>query len=349
VSLIKKIGIVILAVIVLLAVGSVIYSRLRKPTEQPENGEVVDQQAPAEPAVEPFISGSFSDLVASADGTTLGYLDTANFTFVRYNIATATPTNSTVTAVPDQVVWNTDLSRVIIKTTNLSSARTENPDFVSDREEGAAVYRVADLGSGDKQLLPNGIVAANWLGAEILATRTEQEATQFVSFDTSSLQEKPLVTVPEKTLQWLPSPSGATIVAWTRAEQPAIYLIDVTSKKVSQVKGSGTIKDMTISPDGSTALFTAKSGIEQRLFKIDLKSRKITKAPVNLDLSLSAWIDSTRLAVLKGDAIVEYQPSDDVLSEPGTPVSTSGTVRQLIAADNQLYFLTDSGVFKPGF
>lgn len=345
-SLFQKIGIGIASVLVVIAIGTVIYSRFR-PQAPPE---VVEQglETPApEPAVLPDIAGTFADLAASADGKTLGYLDTATFAFVRYDLTSNTPTQSSVKTVPDQIVWSDDLGKVLVKTTNIQSASTENPDFVADRPENAIVWSVFDLTSGQRQLLPDGIAQAAWLGSELIGVSVSDGVTRFASIATESQKETKIAEIKEPLLEWKAAPGGAMIVAWTRNEQSAIYLIDVAKKQVAQVKGSGSIKDFTISPDGALALFNAKVGPEQRLFKINLATRTITKSEQKIDLSLAGWSATDRLGVIIAEGVVEYQPSSDTLNETGLGVTTKETIRQVVAAGGELYVLTDSGIFKP--
>lgn len=345
-SLFQKIGIGIAGVLVVIAIGTVIYSRFRPqaPPELVESG--LETPAP-EPAVLPYVAGTFADLAASADDKTLGYLDVATLTFVRYDLASSTPTQSSVKTVPDQIMWAEDLGKVLVKTTNIQSASTENPDFVADRPENAIVWSAFDLTSGERQLLPDGITQAAWLGSEVVGVSVSDGVTRFVSIATDTQKETKIAEIKEPLLEWKVAPGGQTIVAWTRSEQATIYLIDVARKQVAQVKGSGSIKDFTISPDAALALFTAKAGPEQRLFKIDLVTRTITKSEQKIDLSSAAWLKPDRVGLIISEGVVEYQPSLDTLSETGFGVTAKETIRQVVAAGGELYILTDSGIFKP--
>ncbi|MBI3260796.1 hypothetical protein HYZ64_00275 [Candidatus Berkelbacteria bacterium] len=345
-SLLQKIGIGIASVLVIIAIGTVLYSRFRRPAPTEVSEPTLETPTP-EPAVLPYIAGTFADLTASADGKTLGYLDTATFGFVRYDLATSTPTQSSVKTVPDQVVWSDDLAKVLVKATNIQSASTENPDFVADRPENAIVWSVFDLTSGERQLLPDGITQAAWLGAGVVGAQVSDGVTRFVSIAADSQKETKIAEIKEPLLEWKAAPGGATIVAWTRSDQATIYLIDVAKKQVAQVKGSGSIKDFTISPDAALALFNAKSGPEQRLFKIDLATRTITKSEQKIDLSLVGWLAQDRLGVINADQVVEYQPIADTLTQTDLMVTTKETIRMVVAAGGQLYVLTDSGIFKP--
>ncbi len=345
-SLFQKIGIGITSVLVVIAIGTVIYARFRRPapTEVTEPG--LATPAP-EPAALPYIAGTFAELTASADGKTLGYLDTATFAFVRYDLASNTPTQSSVKTVPDQIVWSDDLGKVLVKTTNLQSARTENPDFVADRPENSTVWSVFDLTTGERQLLPDGITQAAWLGSEAVGASVSDGVTRFVSIASSTQKETKIAEIKETLLEWKAAPGGAMIVAWTRSEQTTIYLVDVAKKQVAQVKGSGSIKDFTISPDGALALFNAKSGPEQRLFKIDLVTRTITKSEQKIDLSLAAWLAAGRIGLVSGDGVVEYETQSDALTQTELGITTKETIRQVVAAGGELFLLTDSGIFKP--
>lgn len=345
-SLFQKIGIGIASLLAVIAIALVIYSRFqpKAPTEVVDSG--LETPAP-EPAVLPYVAGTFADLAGSADGKTLGYLDAATFTFVRYDLVSETPNQSSVKTVPDQIVWSDDLAKVLVKTTNIQSARTENPDFVADRPENAIVWSAFDLTTGERTLLPDGITQAAWLGSEVVGVSVSDGVTRFVSIALDTQKETKIAEIKEAALEWKVAPGGSTIVAWTRSEQATIYLIDVAKKQVAQVKGSGSIKDFTISPGGEIALLTAKTGPEQRLFKIDLATRTIAKSEQRIDLSLAAWLAADRLAVIVADGIVEYQVASDALSQTGLALTTQETIRQLVAASGELYLLTDSGIFKP--
>jgi len=344
-SLLQKIGIGIVVVLVVIAIGTVIYSRFRpqQPTQVVEPGV----ETPVEPQVLPYITGTFSDLVASVDGKTLGYFDAATFTFVRYDLTSETPTQSSIKTVPDQVVWSDDLAKVLVRTTNIQSASNENPDFVPDRPENSQVWSVFDLTTGERELLSDGIAQAAWHGSEPVGTKVSDGVVHFVSIDADSQKETEIAEIKESALEWKVASRTGMIVAWTRSEQATIYLIDVAKKQVAQVKGSGSIKDFTISPDGATALFAAKVGPEQRLFKIDLATRTITKSEQKIDLSLAGWLAEDRVGVIRADGLVEYQTSSDTLTGTGLTLTTNETIRQVVAAGGKLYLLTDSGIFKP--
>lgn len=344
-SLMKKIGIGVTSAIAIIAISMVIYSRLR-PAQPAEPIEPV-AETPSEPVVTPAIAGTFSNLATSADGKMLGYLDADTFTFVRYDLATATPAESLVKTVPDQVIWSDDLSKVLVKTTNLQSARTENPDFVTDRPDGAIVWSMFDLTSGERTILPDGIIQASWFESDVVVTKIIDGEIHFIAISTVDGKETKISEIKETSIEWKAAPGSRTIVAWTSDDEATIYLIDVAKKQIAQVKGSGLIKDLIIAPDGSLALFTAKVGPEQRLFKIDLATRTITKSEQKIDLSLAGWLSADRLGIINGDSVSEYELSSDSLVQTSFKITTQETIRQVVAADGELYLMADSGIFKP--